>query len=618
MTMKEIYRPSLWFQLLLASVVGMFVYNAFTYAEDAEDWMPDPALRKAVREALQLPETTPLTTTDMLELRVLTVIGSDIANLQGLEYAVNLRFLHLARSQIVDITPLAGLVSLKVLKLHHNQIVDITSLSNLVNLDELQLHYNQIVDFTPLRQLKNLKSIRVTGNPGDPSLLLEMDVAENWVCFLDDISISERFENRRYPSVHYKDGHILNLSALSWEERFALHDLVFGGHRFNLGWIFTSNGWKITGNLETSKHSREELLNQNPNMIFLVGLPYYAANPDMYPEDWPYWLRDASGNRIEDIGYGELLIDFTQQGTQDLFVEQAIAVAECGLYDGIWLDLWHTRILVDRVGQDIDPNVEVEAKLLLLKRIREAVGDEFLILINTVRWKAPRSAPYVNGSFIETEWDPKIGFYTRERLTQIEDTLLWSEENYREPQINCLGGTGIGTDHPDSATNRHWMRVFTTMSLTHSDGYVLYNSGPGMSHEHYWYDFWNADLGHPIGGDATKGQLYENREGVFIREFTNGWAVYNRSGTAQKIELPQEVSGWSSGVKDKRRHTLADLDGEIYLKAEAPPTADVNADGTVNVLDLVIVANAFGEAAPDLNGDGVVNIQDLVLVANAF
>ena len=71
-------------------------------------------------------------------------------------------------------------------------------------------------------------------------------------------------------------------------------------------------------------------------------------------------------------------------------------------------------------------------------------------------------------------------------------------------------------------------------------------------------------------------------------------------------------------MENQRRHTLADLDGEIYLKAETPPTADVNGDGVVNIQDLVIVANALGEAAPDLNGDGVVNIQDLVIVANAF
>ena len=40
--------------------------------------------------------------------------------------------------------------------------------------------------------------------------------------------------------------------------------------------------------------------------------------------------------------------------------------------------------------------------------------------------------------------------------------------------------------------------------------------------------------------------------------------------------------------------------------------------GLVNVLDLVIIANAFGKDAPDVNGDGTVNVLDLVVVANAF
>ena len=45
---------------------------------------------------------------------------------------------------------------------------------------------------------------------------------------------------------------------------------------------------------------------------------------------------------------------------------------------------------------------------------------------------------------------------------------------------------------------------------------------------------------------------------------------------------------------------------------------DINNDGVVNVLDLVVVANALGKKAPDLNDDGIVNVLDLVLVANAF
>ena len=165
------------------------------------------------------------------------------------------------------------------------------------------------------------------------------------------------------------------------------------------------------------------------------------------------------------------------------------------------------------------------------------------------------------------------------------------------------------------------MRLFTTLSLTHSDGYVLFalgnrsDTGDIDYHDHYWYDFWDADLGTPIG---EKGQLYRNRDGLYIREFTNGWAVYNRSGKEQQIQFLGKVKGIASGLT-ATAHTIPDLDGEIYLKAfEISNPTDVNGDGTVNILDLVAVANAFGKTYPDINGDGTVNILDLVAVANAF
>ena len=49
--------------------------------------------------------------------------------------------------------------------------------------------------------------------------------------------------------------------------------------------------------------------------------------------------------------------------------------------------------------------------------------------------------------------------------------------------------------------------------------------------------------------------------------------------------------------------------------------ADVNADGVVNIQDIVLIAASFGAAGEntaDLNGDGVVNVQDLILIANTF
>ena len=143
----------------------------------------------------------------------------------------------------------------------------------------------------------------------------------------------------------------------------------------------------------------------------------------------------------------------------------------------------------------------------------------------------------------------------------------------------------------------------------------------------------NADLGEPID---EKAQLYKTPKGVFIeglyiREFTNGWAVYNRSGKARKIQLPEKVSGIASGVGNKRWHTIPDLDGEIYLKTnptndlketdaiEAIPAWDVNQDGSVNKTDLRLVITDIGVDVPttpraDINADGSVTIADLQLV----
>ena len=83
----------------------------------------------------------------------------------------------------------------------------------------------------------------------------------------------------------------------------------------------------------------------------------------------------------------------------------------------------------------------------------------------------------------------------------------------------------------------------------------------------FWYDFLDTDLGHPISETV---QLYnEDIPGLFIREFTNGWAVYNRSGEAQEITLPGEAISVESGLTNTL-HTLPNIDGGIYLKKTTP------------------------------------------------
>lgn len=226
-------------------------------------------------------------------------------------------------------------------------------------------------------------------------------------------------------------------------------------------------------------------------------------------------------------------------------------------------------------------------KRVVIRMAVQRVRDDFLILVNAGKSKPARYTKYINGSYMENRPDYEGG-YTYKGLKKIDSILLWNEENLREPRINVLEGYGV-FEHFESPDNLRWMRLFTTMALTYSDGYSIFRV-PNMIDDYMqgtqiWYDFWDADLGRPIG---EKAQFYQDREGLFIREFTNGWAVYNRSGVAQTINLPVQATGVASG-QSNTVHIVSDLDGEIYLKI----VADLNGDGVVNILDLVIVSNAM-------------------------
>ena len=354
---------------------------------------------------------------------------------------------------------------------------------------------------------------------------------------------------------------------------------------------------------------------RNPNFINLTNGNFNISHDlNYFPSDSDFWLRDSEGNILQTgTAWSEYQIDFMNPEVQQLLIDRHVAIANCGLFQGIFFDNFNANN-TGGVGitnyQATDEEI-IEATRRILQGIRDNAGEDFLIVVNANRSKLTRFTDIINGAYMETDRD---GFtYSHKDMIEIEDALLWNEENLREPRINVLQSVGLHESYR-SPNNLRLMRAFTTLSLTHSDGYVLFKVPRvvnGYMHgTQIWYDFWDAELGRPVGDKAHN---YGNQEGLFIREYTNGWAVYNRSGVAQSISLPIQVKSIASGQLGKS-HIVADLDGDMFLKS----IVDLNGDKVINILDLVIVANALGETEPDLNGDGVVNILDLVIVANSM
>ena len=150
----------------------------------------DANLEAAVRDALNKPAGD-ITSADMAGLTQLDASNQDIADLGGLEYAVNLLMLYLGNNMISDLDDLdalKGLVNLQHLALEGNRISDISALAGLTSLQILWLANNQVSDLEPLSGLINLQSLFLRDNSvsaldalGELTGLLALDLGSNQV-----------------------------------------------------------------------------------------------------------------------------------------------------------------------------------------------------------------------------------------------------------------------------------------------------------------------------------------------------------------------------------------------------------------------------------------------------
>ena len=149
------------FCVLLSILV---VLNMGVSIADAQRWIPDTNLRTAVRETLDLADGARLTKAAMRDLTELSVSGSGVSDLKGLEFATNLIALKLNNNRVSDLSALSGLENLTHLYLWKNDITDVEPLRDLTQLELLRFTDNSVSDVSALEGLVNLRSLRLKNN----------------------------------------------------------------------------------------------------------------------------------------------------------------------------------------------------------------------------------------------------------------------------------------------------------------------------------------------------------------------------------------------------------------------------------------------------------------------
>ena len=500
--------------------------------------------------------------------------GNRIADLSALTELVELKRLDLRDNIVSDVSPCSGLTNLADLGLDGNKIADISPLVGLTGLNRLNLAANSITDVSPLARLSNLKWLSVADND------------------ISDVTPLARLTNLRWLGVYNNE--ITDISPL---ERLRENiTLLWHGNP-----AFPSDAPKI-----------------NASWLWVV-LPY------VQPSGREDLLSKASGGTVTEL-------------------EVATHGATAG--DPVGDDVWTARRLAPTGWNNVD----------LMLGNREDTFRFSHMLYGTISLYSPRRQEttmyvgshndfkvWLNGTLIYQS----LRYHASADYTDFLPVTLKQGRNVLlvavEANYNSFFGFETGTEYT-VATGIGY--AFSEMPIHIGDTFTFDVRADSVSN----LAGWQFDL------DFDPAVLEANgvREGDFLK--SDGGATFFQSGridnSAGKISglIAGRISeGGASGSGSLLQvEFTAKSEGETELAHEnfefgsitganipASPlelritveerlvTGDVNRDGRVSILDLILVAQQLGKkVAPnspvDVNGDGIVNIFDLTLVAQGI
>jgi len=162
---------------------------------------PDPVFAAIVAEGFGRAPSANITQAELDEIQWIQIWGTNLTNLQGIQFFRNAIIAELDENNISNLAPLSGMTQLLVLYLPHNPISNIQPLAGLTNLIALDLGYAQISNIQPLAGLTRLEELFLDSNRisnvqplAGLRALEELDLSVNQIRNISALSALTRLE----------------------------------------------------------------------------------------------------------------------------------------------------------------------------------------------------------------------------------------------------------------------------------------------------------------------------------------------------------------------------------------------------------------------------------------
>ena len=540
-------------------------------------------------------------------LRTLIIPNSGISDISALAKLDNLETLALQHNIISDVSPLVGLKRLLQLELQNNTISDIAPLAELKRLARLNLEGNTISDITPLVNLTGLKSLYLGYNrisdisPLSRLINLESLGLQNNV--ISDVSPLSGLIHLEY--LYLQDNLISDFSPLAGLPKI----LRFrGGPKIEGPWLWViaptggrsgagaaSSGIDFLAKISGGAVTELMVATDGTTEGRAVGNSVWTASKISTDLDNINDMVNAAGlgtgNIDHHVAYGCIELNSPKDQNTMMYVGSDDAVK-------VWINgqLVHNNP-VERASdgfQDEFPIILKHGSNILLVAVYEGGGGwggyfgfapnaEYTVLPpvtdTTILSLGPKSASFAEAKRV------RVGdtFTLHFNAEDVTDLAGWQFDITFNPDILEAVDVIEGDFLKSGGTNT----FFQKGNIDNTTGKI---SG-----------FNGARFGSGVTGTGTL---------LSVKFFSK---VFGES----KLTLSNVQLGAATG------QVIPSGTLEITIIVEGKPTSpawDVNQDGQVNILDLVLVAQNLGTDVPrdpraDINGDGTINVLDLVLVS---